>query len=109
MHFQQSTACKTSRFFDPQAQSGVHLGDTKRSQILFEFFMIQLWKVTLNLDLASCLCKPEDTMGELIKKLLKRPLVEKQGKNYILYGPSSLHMHSSSIAIVFAPAEQTLT
>ena len=35
-------------FFDPQTQPEVHSGDMKRSENLFEFFMIQLWKVNSN-------------------------------------------------------------
>ena len=41
MH-QEFPACKNSKVFDPQAQLNMHLGDTKRSEILFEFFTIQL-------------------------------------------------------------------
>ena len=52
--------CSTQnlKIFDPQTKLEVNLkrvemtlkkgGDTKRSGILFEFFMIQLWKVNSN-------------------------------------------------------------
>ena len=37
-----------SKFFDPQAQPQVHLGDNKRNENLFEFFAIQLSNVSSN-------------------------------------------------------------
>ena len=42
--FQESTVCKTSKPFDPQAQLEVHLGDTKSSGILIAFFTIKFEK-----------------------------------------------------------------
>ena len=40
--FQKYAACKSSIVFDHHTQPEKHLHDTKRSETLFEFFMIQL-------------------------------------------------------------------
>ena len=37
-------------FFDPQPQLMVHSCDTKMSEVLFDFFTIQLWKVIPTLE-----------------------------------------------------------
>ena len=52
----QHTECKTSKRFHPQAQPGVSSSEGKRSQMLFEFFMILLRKVNLNNDIALKSC-----------------------------------------------------
>ena len=42
MHFPAICSMQNFKYFNPQAQQEVHSGSTKKSEILFEFFTIQI-------------------------------------------------------------------